>query len=232
MVARVIALGDRNPEFVTHREIDATLALLADEIEGSWVATDSAEAGDLALADGIWLLPGSPYRNDQVAYDAIEHCLRTRTPFLGTCAGFQYACVALARTFAGLLGASHAETDPGAKELVIVPLECSLYGERRTVRPVAGTSLAAICGQGPFEGFHWCGYGLASEFVDVLVRSGVVVSASADDAGVEGIELTDHPFFICTAFQPQVGSGATGRLHPLLEAFLAAAVRHSECRGI
>jgi CTP synthase (UTP-ammonia lyase) len=48
----------------------------------------------------------------------------------------------------------------------------------------------------------------------------VTVSATAPDAGVEAIELPDHPFFLATAFQPQVGVSASGRL-PALVAALA-----------
>jgi CTP synthase (UTP-ammonia lyase) len=220
---RIIALGDRDPGFLTHREIDATLDLMPDEIERSWVATDSGAARELEGVDGIWLLPGTPYRDDNAAFDAIRHCLKTGTPFLGTCGGFQYACVELARARAGVTGAAHAESDPDGEQLVIVPLACSLYGERRTVRPVADTRLASICGSDPFEGFHFCGYGLAEEQAETLAGAGVIVSASADDAGPEAIELSDHPFFVATAFQPQVGSSSSGSLHPLISAFLAAA---------
>ena len=56
-----------------------------------------------------------------------------------------------------------------------------------------------------------------------LPGGGVVISAHAPDAGVEGIELPDHPFFLATAFQPQVGSSDSGDLHPLLGAWLQAA---------
>jgi CTP synthase (UTP-ammonia lyase) len=35
--------------------------------------------------------------------------------------------------------------------------------------------------------------------------------------------LPEHPFFIATAFQPQVGSSESGQLHPLIGAFLDAA---------
>ena len=75
----------------------------------------------------------------------------------------------------------------------------------------------------PFEGYHYCGFGLDPAYVEPLERAGVVVGATAPDAGVEAIELPEHPFFIATAFQPQVGAGARGRLGPLLEAFVAAA---------
>ncbi len=47
----------------------------------------------------------------------------------------------------------------------------------------------------------------------------MVVSARAPDAGVEGIELPAHPFFVATLFQPQVGALAGQPLHPLIGAF-------------
>ena len=124
-----------------------------------------------------------------------------------------------------------AESDPSGDELVVRPLSCTLYGERRLVAPVPGTRLARICGDESFEGFHWCGYGLAEAYVPLLTRHGVTVGARAADAGVEAIELGDHPFFMATAFQPQVGTGETGSLHPLIRAFLEAARdRHAACR--
>lgn len=220
---RIAALGDRDPAHLTHREIDATLALLGDQVDCGWVATDSAQAREPEAFNGIWLLPGTPYRDDDAARAAIHHCLDTGTPFLGTCGGFQYACVELARSRAGVSGATSAEHDPGGDALVVAPLACALYGERRTVTPVAGTRLAAICGGEPFEGHHQCGYGLADAYEQVLAGAGVVISAHAPDAGVEGIELPDHPFFVATAFQPQVGSSRSGAVHPLIAALLDAA---------
>jgi CTP synthase (UTP-ammonia lyase) len=220
---KLVALGDRDPTHLTHREIDATLALLAGEVDGGWVATDTAAARDLDAAEAVWLLPGTPYRDDDAARAAIHHCLDTGTPFLGTCGGFQYACVELARRRAGVRGATSAELDPEGDALVVAPLACALYGERRTVTPVPGTRLADVCGDEPFEGHHQCGFGLADAYEPVLAQAGVVISAHAPDAGVEGIELRDHPFFVATAFQPQVGSSQSGVVHPLIVALLAAA---------
>ncbi len=223
---RVLAIGDRDPSHVTHRELDVAFALISgDDVECGWTASDSREARELDGADGVWLLPGTPYRDDSAAYAAIDHCLLSGTPFLGTCGGFQYACVALARTLGGMSGACHAESDPNGETIIITPLACSLYGERRTVQPVARTRLAQICGTHPFTGFHWCGYGLDRAVEHQLQEAGVVLSARAPDAGVEAIELTDHPFFIATAFQPQVGTSETGELHPLIGALLTASQR-------
>jgi CTP synthase (UTP-ammonia lyase) len=220
---RLLALGDRNPDFLTHREIDSALQLLPADVDCRWVATDDPRARELASYDGVWLLPGTPYRDDEAAYAAIGHCLDTGTPFLGTCGGFQYAAVALVRARLGLAEAGHAESDPDADQHVIVALQCALYGERRTVTPVPDTRLASICGETPFEGFHYCGYGLDERFASKLQDVGVVISAYAADAGPEALELAEHPFFLATAFQPQVGSSHSGELHPVLSAWLRAA---------
>jgi CTP synthase (UTP-ammonia lyase) len=99
---RLLALGDRNPDFLTHREIDSALRLLPADVDCRWVATDDPRARELASYDGVWLLPGTPYRDDEAAYAAIGHCLDTGIPFLGTCGGFQYAAVALVRARLGL----------------------------------------------------------------------------------------------------------------------------------
>jgi CTP synthase (UTP-ammonia lyase) len=227
---RILALGDRDPAQITHRELDSAFALMPDGVECSWTATDSREACDLQSADGIWLLPGTPYRDDWAAYAAIEFCRTSGTPFLGTCGGFQYACVELARALAGINGASHAESDPDADDLVVARLTCSLYGERRTVEPIAGTCFAEICGTEPFSGFHWCGFGLDQKFEQLLERAGVVVGARAEDAGAEAIELPHHPFFIATAFQPQVGSSESHTLHPLIRAFVEASTANLGAR--
>src|SRR4051794_6364955 len=103
----IIALGDRDLAFLTHREVDAALELFPVSSGVQWHATDTLAPATMAAATGVWLLPGTPYRNEHTAYAAIRHCLDTGTPFLGTCGGFQYACVELARRLAGVDEAAH-----------------------------------------------------------------------------------------------------------------------------
>src|SRR3954452_2660555 len=110
----IVALGDRDTRYLTHREIDAALVLFPPGAAAEWVATDSARARSLEDADGVWLLPGTPYRDPQAAFAAIRHCLATGTPFLGTCGGFQHALVELARSRAGITAAAHEESEPEA----------------------------------------------------------------------------------------------------------------------
>jgi CTP synthase (UTP-ammonia lyase) len=219
---RIAVLGDRNPDHVTHRELDATLARLPAGIDAGWLPSE--RAGDVLGGgyDGVWAAPGGPYRDDVAVLAAIHHARRTGLPFLGTCSGFQYAALELATSLAGL-DARHAEVDPGADGALIVPLACTLYGERRTVTPVAGTRLAEILGHVPFDGFYFCGFGLDPAAAPALEAAGVRLSGHAPDAGLVALELPDHPFFLATAFQPQVGALAGEPLSPLITAFAEAA---------
>jgi CTP synthase (UTP-ammonia lyase) len=222
---RIALLGDKDLEYVTHRALEAAVAQLPAGVAAEWVGTDTPEARALDAFDGIWMLPGTPYRDDGAALAAIDWALDSGTPLLGTCGGFQYAVLALARRLAGIEDAAHAEVEPDAEAAVVAPLACSLVGEEREVTCVPGTRLAAICGTAPFAGFHFCSYGLAPAFVGRLEAAGVVVSAHAADAGVEGIELPEHSFFVATLFQPQMGALSGAPLHPLITAFVAEAGR-------
>ena len=132
------------------------------------------------------------------------------------------AVVEFARNVAGIADADHAETTPDGSNLVVGRLACSLIGQERDVTAVPGTRMCDLCGDAPFVGFHWCNYGLAPAYADRLAEHGLVIAARADDAGVEAVELPNHPFFLATLFQPQVGSLAGHPLHPVIEAFVAA----------
>jgi CTP synthase (UTP-ammonia lyase) len=213
----IAALGDRNVSFVTHREIDAAIAL---EPRIRWVATEGAAIEGF---DGLWVLPGTPYRDDDAVMAAIRFAREQGMPVLGTCGGCQYMAVEFARNAAGIAGAAHAETDPDGETLVAAPLACSLVGQERTVVPVPGTRLAAICGREPFPGFHYCSYGLAPGIETRLEAAGLVIGAHAQDAGVEAFELPGHPFYLATLFQPHVGSSSATAVHPLLAALVEAA---------
>ena len=218
----VVLLGDRDASSPTHRELDAAIARFPDGVKGRWVGTDTAGASRTGDADALWLVPGTPYRDDAAAYSAITGARTSGQPFLGTCGGFQYAIVEFARSVAGIAGAEHAETAPTATALVIERLSCSLVGQTRAVTAVPGTRMYRLCGGAPFEGFHWCNFGLAPAFVDRLVSHGLHMTALGDDAGVEAIEIPDHPFFLATLFQPQVGALAGRALHSVIQGFLSA----------
>ena len=137
-------------------------------------------------------------------------------PFLGTCGGLQYAVVEYFRNVLGVPEASHAESDGTDGSNVVSALACRLNGEERLVSPIAGTRFSELVGDAPFVGMHYCGYGPGPGVVERLVVGGMVIEATAEDAGAEVLELPANRFFMLSLFQPQIGALPGKPLHPLL----------------
>src|SRR5690242_3279903 len=223
MSVTVALVGDRQPSHASHRELDAVRGQLGEGVSAEWIATDGDRVRDLGEFDGIWLVPGSPYADDAAAYEAVRWARENDVPFLGTCGGLQYAVVEYFRNVLGIADASHAESDGSDGSNVVHRLACSLQGEERLVLPVAGTRFSELVDDEPFLGMHYCSYGPGPEEVERLVAAGLVVGATAVDAGAEVIELPSNRFFMLTLFQPQVGALAGKPLHPLLQDFVRCA---------
>jgi CTP synthase (UTP-ammonia lyase) len=225
VTVRIGLIGDESGH-PSHLEINAVRALLGADVESTWVPTDSARIDDLEGFDAVWLVPGSPYADDEAAYAAITWAREQDVPFLGTCGGLQYAVVEFFRNVLGEGTASHAESDGEGADNVVTALACSLQGQERLIRPVPGTRFAALVGSQSFVGMHYCGYAPDPRQVQRLVDGGLVVGATAEDAGVEVLELPENRFYLLSLFQPQVGSLAGKPLHPLLGEFVRCAREH------
>ena len=178
---------------------------------------------DVVGFDGIWVVPGSPYENRDGVLAAIGAARAARIPLLGTCGGFQHLLLEFARNVCGLLGVENAEQHPGAPELLIVPLACSLLGEEATVIIESGSIAARAMGAGPSTERFFCRYGLSAEYEGVLERHGLVISGRDELGDARIAELPGHPFFVGSLFQPELTSDPTW-VHPLIVSF-AAAVR-------
>lgn len=231
---RVALVGDRSPGVRAHARVPAILDALAVRdrlvLDAYWIPTPDAEdAAVLAGFDAIWLLPGSPYRSEQGGTTAARTARERGIPFLGSCAGFQYAVLEFARTVCGLTGAAHAEqaadgTDAG--ELLIVPLACSLVGHEGAVDVAEGSLARAVLGaERSVERYH-CSYGLGHGHLDVLREHGLRFSGLDGSGDVRIAELPGHPFFLATLFQPELSGDGT-RPHPFIRAFARAAAAHA-----
>jgi len=216
----VALLGDHRGHR-SHLELDALRPVLADRgVETEWVPTGSGF--DVAAYDGVWLVPGGPYDDDAAVLRALTQVRAGGIPFLGTCSGMQYAVV----EYAGSVlreRATHAEADGESEDNVVSALACSLNGEERLVTPVPGTRFASWVAE-PFVGMHFCSYAPTAAAVSRLEAAGVVVGATAPDAGAEVLEFPDHPFYVTSMFQPHVGALAGAPVHPLVTAFVGAVV--------
>jgi CTP synthase (UTP-ammonia lyase) len=223
MSVSIAVIGDRDLSHPSHRELDAVREMLGGDVCAEWVATDGDRIGNLDEFDAIWLVPGSPYADDNGAYHAVRWARENDIPFLGTCGGLQYAVVEYFQNVIGVLDASHAESDGCDASNVIHRLACALQGKERLVRPIAGTRFARLVNDEPFAGMHYCSFGPGRDEVRRLVEHGMVVEATAEDAEVEVLELPANRFFMLSLFQPHVGALARRPPHPLLREFVRCA---------
>ncbi len=218
-VTLIPLLGDRS-DHRSHIELDAIIPQLNNELDvvAEWVPTDSGF--EITAYDGVWVVPGGPYANDQAVIDALRTARERQTPILGTCGGMQYAVIEFTRNVLGV-AATHAESDGEADDNVVSGLACSLQGQERLVSPVAGTRFASWYPE-PFLGMHFCSYAPTPDAVGALQEAGVIVGATAPDAGAEVLELPDHPFYVTSMFQPHIGASAGEPIDQLIHAFISA----------
>jgi CTP synthase (UTP-ammonia lyase) len=225
-------IGDRTPGFTPQESISTSLTHAADEagvdIDVTWVPTPSLTHGEeLNVFDGVWCAPGSPYLSLDGALAGIRFARESRTPFIGTCAGFQHGVLEFARNVLGLSTASHAEYGAGdGTELIIDELLCSLVGQTMHVRLVTEEARAWY-GRGEVAEQYYCRFGLDESYVETLQAHGMLVAGvDASDGSTRILQLAPHPYFVLTLFVPQTRS-EPGAPHPLIHAFVAAMAQES-----
>jgi CTP synthase (UTP-ammonia lyase) len=228
--AKLALVGDRSPTVRAHGRIPLLIDALRRRdglvLDPYWIP--STEADDLDGFDGIWVVPGSPYTDQQKVIDAVGTARANGIPFLGTCGGFQHAIIHLARELADIPDANHAEYGSTDTD-VVVPLECTLVGHEGVIRYTPDTLIARIAGVDQrLERYH-CSYGIAPEFVARLEAAGVVFGAHDSGGAPRALELPNRPFFLGTLFQPELAGDGT-RAHPVIRAF-AEAVVNRRARG-
>ncbi len=223
---RLSLVGDYRAEAVAHQAIPLAIERAARWLnitaEAEWVATDRLDESELQLSDAVWVVPGSPYRNDAGVFDTLRWVRETGKPFLGSCGGFQYALIEYARNVLGWQDASHAETDTEGR-MVIAPLSCSLVEQRGTVRFGPGSRIARAYGVlESDEGYH-CNFGVNPEFSTALGDNTLRITAWDNAGDVRGVELPDHPFYVATLFQSE-RAALQDKDSPLVIAWMQAAL--------
>ena len=228
---RIGLIGDFNEQQKAHQAIPKALAAASGgTVEAVWVPTDAAGKGEsLAGFDGLWCVPGMPYRDAAGAMKAIRHARVTGTPFLGTSAGFQYAVIEYARNVLGLTEADHQKTNPKAAMPLIAPLGLSLVGVKARVRFTAGSHLRKAYGAPEAMEQYHCSFGLNGRYRRLIEGRGLYVSAVDDQDEIRAVEVDGHPFFVATLFQPELSAMAAGAPgNPLVHAFVAVCERRRQ----
>jgi CTP synthase (UTP-ammonia lyase) len=241
MTARIAIVGDFDRRKHSHWATEAALfhagARAGIAVEPHWIGTPSiastAGASQLARFDGIWGAPGSPYTSMAGILSAIEYARVHDLPYLGTCAGFQYALIEFSRNVLGVSDADSAENNPSSENVVIKLVYCATPDALPAIprlagpgvaRPVAGTLLETLCGPGDLAEEYFCSLEANPDFMERWQKAGLCVAARGGDDEMRAFELRDRRFFMAALFQPQLSS-CYERPHPLIVGFLRACTR-------
>lgn len=225
-IVRVGLVGDRSATVIAHQAIPVALEMAAQaigaDLQHEWLPTDRIDAGeDFDGFDGLWCVPGGPYRSMTGALTAIRHARESGTPLTASCAGFQHVVIEWARNVLGWVDADHSEVSPDASRAVISALSCGLLEGEGRVQFRSGSRLATAYGALEADEEYLCRFGLNLDFTATLL-SGRLRATATDTLGeVRAVELVDHPFFVATLFQGE-RSALKGRLPPLTRAFVRA----------
>lgn len=231
MLAISVALiGDYNASVIAHQAIPRALKLASDAVEKAvewtWIGTDTIAQdvkAQLSSYDAVWCVPASPYASFAGALRAIRFARESGRAFLGTCGGCQHALLEYARHVLGMKDADHQESNPDTTRSLITPLECPLIETSAKIFLVSGSRLHTIYGRTEIEETYHCSYGLNPQFEAQLTAADLRVSGRDSNGAVRAVELTTHPFFICTLFQPE-RAALNDQGHPLIQAFVSAAM--------
>jgi CTP synthase (UTP-ammonia lyase) len=239
---RIGILGDFNRELRSHHATPESLQHAARKldlkVESEWVPTSFLTASKteklLENFDGLWASAGSPYKSFDGMLRGIEFARRRDWPFLGTCAGFQYALIEFARNVLGLADADSAENNSTSKNIVIYPVACAVPGRKGDapklsgmvpeIRLRPGSYLQSFYGKGidAVSEEFFCNFEVNPEFEWATMEAGFPVVARGINGEIRAIESPAHRFFIATLFQPQLSS-TEKKPHPVVLAFVQAA---------
>jgi len=222
---RIGLIGEFNEQQKAHHAIAAALDAASEgKVETTWVSTDSVgNAAALTECDGLWCVPGMPYRSADGALAAIRTARSHRIPFLGTSAGFQYALIEYARNVLGFSEADHQKTNPSASMPLISQLGCALLGVKARVHLHAGSLLRKAYRAPESIEEYRCSFGLNDRYRRLIESGPMYIAAVDDQSDVRAVELDGHPFYVATLFQPELDANS-----PLVRDFVRACERRRQ----
>ena len=225
MKRSIAIIGEYSPTFPPHISTSAAIehsrSALGVDVDGIWVSTEEIDKTLFERFSGIWVAPGSPYKNMDQALWAIRYARENGVACFGTCGGFQHMIIEYARNSLGFKDAGHAEYDPYASNLFITQLGCSLAGREMELTFSSGSRVAEIYGGISAVEQYYCNFGVNPDYVSLLKSGDLKITGSDSEGEIRVIELPGHPFFLGTLFVPQTRSTAE-HPHPLVTAFVKA----------
>jgi CTP synthase (UTP-ammonia lyase) len=224
-------VGDFSEKIHTHVALNHSLEHcrphLPFRFDAQWIATPSLNETGLAenKFHGCWIVPGSPYLNDEGVLNTIKWAREHEFPLLGSCGGFQYMVLEYARNVLGMADAAHEESDPHSGTHIISKLSCSLKGRQEEVFIKDRQSwLYRVLNREKITGHFYCSYGFNASYHKIFEESRLSFTAFSGDGEVRAFGLKTHPFFNGTLFQPSLESSSENP-NPLILDFIRRCAR-------
>ena len=214
MIEKIAILGDFNPIYETHLKLNESTRDLQDflqrKIRFDWISTDVFRSNIVFEKQnylGLWIAPGSPYKDMQNVIQTIKYARENNIPTFGNCGGFQHMVIEFAINVCQIENADHEETNPDGSEHIIKELSCSLKGTEEYLEIIDEESiLYKTYKRKNLNGKYWCNYGLNSKFHKILESRGMKFTSVSDDGNYRSFEISGHPFYLGTLFQPALSS--------------------------
>ncbi len=106
---------------------------------------------------------------------------------------------------------------------MISKLACSLVDKTQPIKILTGSLVHQAYGQDEVTEEFVCNYGLNPKFRDTIEKGPLKIVGVDLDGEVRAVEVSDHPFYVGTLYQPQISS-APDSPHPIFVAYLRAAL--------
>jgi CTP synthase len=183
--------------------------------------------------DAVLVPGGFGNRGIEGKIKSITYARENKIPFLGICLGMQCSVIEVSRNLAKLKGANSTEFDPNTKYPVIKILDEQGKIKYRGATMRLGNYKAEIKKNTlayslyrvtEIEERHRHRYEINPEFVSILEKAGLIVSAYHEELLPEIVELKNHPFFIGVQFHPEFASRPM-KAHPVFKGFIKAAFK-------
>lgn len=195
------------------------------------------EIKKLKKYDGVLIPGGFGKTGIEGKILAIEFVRKNKIPFFGICYGMQLASIEYARNVCGIKDATSYEINTKGKNKVIdiLPEQKKLmekgdYGGSMRLGEYPAIlkrrSLAKkLYGIENILERHRHRYELSSDYLEILEKNGLIISATSPDGKLpEIIELDKkiHPFYIAVQFHPEMKARPLDT-HPIFDGFIKAA---------
>ncbi|MDR0401501.1 MAG: CTP synthase [Endomicrobium sp.] len=221
-----------------YKSIDESLniaaARLNTKVHIQYISTDDYNLiKKLKKCNAIIVPGGFGNRGIESKIRSVTYARENKIPFLGICLGMHCSVIEVSRNLAKLENANSTEFDNNTKYPVIKILD-----EQKKIKHLGGTmrlgsykskvkknTLAyKLYNNTEINEIHRHRYEMNPEFIDILEKVGLFVSAYHKEILPEIVEMKDHPFFIGVQYHPEFTSNLT-KVNPIFYGLIKAALK-------